>query len=76
MRAVHTEEKMSTSRILRTRKAASYVGLSASTLEKMRLSGDGPRFVRLGRVVGYDVQDLDAWIDQRRAQTSRPEPAA
>ena len=57
-------------RILRTAEAATYVGLSPSTIEKMRLSGDGPAFVRLGgRAVGYDVQDLDDWIDRQRKCT-------
>jgi predicted DNA-binding transcriptional regulator AlpA len=54
-------------RILRTPGAADYTGLSASTLEKRRLSGDGPPFIRLGvRAVGYDVGDLDAWLDAQR----------
>ena len=57
-------------RILRTPAAADYVGLSASTLEKMRLSSAGPEFVRLGgRAVGYDVRDLDEWLDEQRAET-------
>ena len=57
-------------RILRTPDAASYIGLSSSTLEKKRLTGDGPEFIRLGgRAVGYDVAALDAWIEkQRRTQ--------
>jgi hypothetical protein len=33
----------SVKRVLRTPEAAEYVGLSASTLEKFRLSGEGPR---------------------------------
>jgi predicted DNA-binding transcriptional regulator AlpA len=59
-------------RILRQPAAAKYVGLAESTLEKYRLTGGGPRFVRLGvRAIGYDVQDLDAWIDaQKRSSTS------
>jgi predicted DNA-binding transcriptional regulator AlpA len=59
-------------RVLRTPDAALYVGLTASTLEKMRLTGVGPRFVRLGtRAVGYAMGDLDAFIDQgRRSSTS------
>ena len=58
-------------RILRTVQAASYVGLSASALEKMRLTDTGPRFVRLGgKAVGYDVRDLDAWLDARRESGS------
>ena len=54
-------------RILRTPEASDYVGLSASSLEKKRLTGDGPRYIRLGgRAIGYDIQDLDAWIDEQR----------
>src|SRR5262249_38476890 len=59
-------------RVLRTRAAADYVGLTPSTLEKKRLSGDGPPFVRLGaRAVGYTVDDLDAFVEAgRRTSTS------
>jgi excisionase family DNA binding protein len=58
-------------RILRTNEAAEYLGLSASTLEKMRLTGGGPQFIRLGgRAVGYDVCDLDAWLDDQRQSSS------
>lgn len=56
-----------TKRILRTPQAAEYVGLSPATLEKKRLIGGGPRFVRLGgRAVGYDIRDLDKWLDAQR----------
>jgi len=52
-------------RILRTREAAAYLGLSPSTLEKRRLRGEGPRFIRLGgRAIGYRIEDLDGWLDQ------------
>ena len=62
---------MATQRILRTGDAAAYVGLSPSTLEKKRLTGDGPRFIHLGgRSVGYDLADLDDWLDQQKAATS------
>jgi predicted DNA-binding transcriptional regulator AlpA len=61
-------------RVLRTPDAALYLGLTASTLEKMRLTGDGPRFIRLGaRAVGYARDDLDAFVDAgRRRSTSDP----
>lgn len=51
-------------RRLRTPGAAQYVGYSESTLEKKRLTGDGPPFIRLGRAVVYDTRDLDAWLAQ------------
>ena len=63
---------MAIKRILRTPEAAQYVGLSPSTLEKKRLAGGGPDFVRLGgRAVGYDRATLDSWLEgQRRTSTS------
>lgn len=63
---------------LRAPAAADYLGLSASTLAKMRLRGDGPVYMKAGpRVVLYDRADLDAWLDSRkRRSTSEPDPAA
>src|SRR5262249_36869574 len=62
-------------RILMLRKtpaAANRLGLAESTLEKMRLTGRGPRFIRMGRVVRYDDDDLDAYIEAgRRISTSQ-----
>ena len=62
---------MTTKRILRTAEAAEYLGLAASTLEKRRLTSDGPAFIRLGgRAVGYDIADLDGWLDRQRQQST------
>jgi hypothetical protein len=58
---------------LRTPEAAEYLGLSSSTLEKRRLTGDGPVFCKCGRTVVYDIQDLDKYLaDCRRRSTSDP----
>ena len=46
-------------RVVRTPAAANYVGLARATLEKMRVTGRGPRFIRLGRAVVYAIEDLD-----------------
>ncbi len=58
--------------LLRPPKAASYLGLSVSTLAKQRLRGDGPKFVRLSaRAIGYLQADLDEWLaDKRFGSTS------
>ena len=58
-------------RKLRTREAALYTSLAKSTLEKMRVRGDGCPFIRIGRAVLYDQDDLDAWLaNNRRKSTS------
>lgn len=60
---------------LRAPAAAEYLGLSTSTLAKMRLRGDGPVYMKAGRrVVLYDAADLEAWLRTRkRRSTSEPD---
>jgi predicted DNA-binding transcriptional regulator AlpA len=56
--------------------AATYVGLSVSTLAKQRLRGDGPKFVRLSpRAIGYLQVDLDAWLAEKRFGSTSEYPA-
>jgi predicted DNA-binding transcriptional regulator AlpA len=56
-------EERRMSEIFHTPGAAQYVRLGESTLEKMRVSGTGPKFVRLGaRRIAYLKADLDEWI--------------
>jgi hypothetical protein len=53
---------MTTSTYLQTPGAAERLGLAAGTLEKMRVRGDGPPYLRLTpRRVVYAVDTLDAW---------------
>ena len=57
--------------MLRTGAAASYIGLSSSTLEKLRLRGGGPIYCQPTRAVLYDPDDLDRWLAlHRRSSTS------
>lgn len=55
--------------LLTTKQAAKFVGLSESTLNQYRVTGRGPRFIRLGgsRLVRYDRRELETWArsDQR-----------
>ena len=66
-----------TKRVLRAPEAATYTGLSQSTLAKRRLYGLPPQYLSLGgRAVGYAIDDLDVWLEScRRASTSQRESA-
>ena len=58
---------------LNTAQAAHYLGISARTLEDMRISDEGPVWRRHGlRHVRYHIDDLDAWSRTRRQQDARP----
>ena len=49
-------------RLLTQREAALNLRLSERTLERLRVTGTGPRFVRAGRSVRYRETDLEVWI--------------
>jgi predicted DNA-binding transcriptional regulator AlpA len=63
---------------LNVREAAAHLNVSKSLLDKLRLTGEGPDYMKLGqRRVVYAVQDLDAWAESGRREkaTSRLELA-
>ena len=51
--------------LLTQREAALALRLSERTLERMRVTGNGPRFVKCNRSIRYQQTDLDAWIASR-----------
>lgn len=60
-----------------TPEAAEYLRLAPKTLEKYRVTGDGPPFRKHGRRVLYHREELDAWSEeQARLSTSDPGPGS
>ena len=53
------------SRINRKR-AAEFLGVSLSWLDKSRVSGIGPPYILLGSRVVYDSRDLEAYMNNNR----------
>ena len=62
-------------RVLNVDQAADLLGLSASTMAKMRLSGNGPVFCKLGRRVVYRREDIDAYLEAARRTSTSDEGA-
>lgn len=52
--------------------AARYLGLERQYLTRLRMTGGGPRYGKIGhRLVVYRLEDLDAWLASKtRASTS------
>lgn len=61
---------MNTAPKLNVEQASDLTGLSTSTLNKLRVFGGGPPFLKLGRRVVYDPADLDAWMAERRRRST------
>ncbi|MBY0298553.1 MAG: helix-turn-helix domain-containing protein [Methylobacterium sp.] len=57
-------------KLLTTSQAASYLGVTKNYLERLRVFGTGPVFIKSGRQVRYDRADLDEWRPARRCRST------
>ncbi|MFC5386841.1 helix-turn-helix transcriptional regulator [Aquamicrobium segne] len=70
---MYAKPTLLTPRFLRTKEAATFLGLSPRTLEKHRTYGTGPLFRKLGGRVVYAIDELEAWAERGTvASTSDP----
>lgn len=60
---------MSSLNVLNEREAAAVVGCSVALLRKWRLFSEGPSYCKIGRLVRYRLEDLNAFLDQHRVET-------
>jgi predicted DNA-binding transcriptional regulator AlpA len=50
--------------------AAKYVGVSVAFMNRARVVGDGPAYVKLGRRVVYNKADIDSWLASKRKRST------
>jgi hypothetical protein len=58
---------------LRPCAAAEYIGISVGTLNNKRIYGGGPPFIKVGRVILYPTDALDAWLAEQPRYRSTSE---
>lgn len=56
-------------RRLNTPDAAEYLGVKRGTMEVWRSLGKGPRYIKLGTRVVYEISDLDSFAASRVVET-------
>jgi hypothetical protein len=59
------ETKPILGKFLDNQQAADYLRLSPRTLDRQRVTGEGPQFRKFGRRVIYAIEDLEAWANER-----------
>lgn len=65
-----------TRRLLTDPEAATYLGVSLSFLRQGRMEGrranrsPGPPFIKMGKAIRYDLQDLDSWLAANRREVA------
>ena len=58
------DRRTSTPILLTEKEAGKLLGFSIRTLQKWRIQGEGPPFVRISaRAIRYRREDLDQWIE-------------
>jgi excisionase family DNA binding protein len=50
---------------LTSKQAAAYLRVSKSYVDKLRVYGGGPRFLRFGRKILYRRSELNVWAEER-----------
>ncbi len=67
---------MTDSQFLTQSEAAKSLRLSQRTLERLRVAGTGPSFVKAGRRVLYRATALESWADARTFRSTAEADAA
>lgn len=68
MRLVGQEPKIDPNQMLIEVQVADLVCQSVRTLQKWRVTGQGPAFYKLGQSVRYRYAEVQGWIASRRVQ--------
>jgi excisionase family DNA binding protein len=50
--------------LVTVKQAAEYLCCGVSTLNRLRITGGGPRFAKIGNSVRYRIADLDAYVER------------
>ena len=56
--------------LLNTEQAAKRFGLSPRTLERYRVTGEGPEYVKMGHAVRYSLSALRRWLKGRTRRST------
>jgi predicted DNA-binding transcriptional regulator AlpA len=60
---------MPDSNVLNERQAANMLGCSVALMRKWRRLGKGPSYSRIGRLVRYQHEDIDEFLEANRVAT-------
>lgn len=61
-------------RLLCEKEVSHICGMSVSWLQKRRVHGDGPPFIKMGRSVRYRCVDIEAYLERQRRKSTSDKP--
>lgn len=63
--APKNDSKGKTEDLINEQELADWLGESVSSIQKWRVSGKGPKFIKKPKGVGYRPSDVEAWLESR-----------
>ncbi len=63
-------------KFVRTPELAKLTSTSKRYWEKLRLAGGGPVYIRFGGIVAYDLNDVLAWLEERKRTSTTDDRTA
>jgi hypothetical protein len=69
------DKPMTVEHLLSAKSLAERIGVTEGCLAKWRGTGEGIRFVRVGRRIMYAPADIAEWLDARRVNSTSAEAA-
>lgn len=64
------EPSKSESKLLDENELAQWIDEPVSSIQKWRVSGKGPKFIKKPKGVGYRVSDVEKWLDERTVSST------
>ena len=61
-----------TGQLLTREEVADYLGVPRRTLDSWAYRGGGPPFFKVGRHTRYRIEDIVAWLEDRRQEVAAP----
>ena len=56
--------------LINAKQTAQHLCITEGTLAKWRLTGESPKFLRVGRRIAYDPRDVQTRLDARRVSNT------
>ena len=66
----NNENKVSETRYITEAQLENITQRSRKSWQRDRVNGTGPNFIRCGGKILYDMRDIEAWMDERKFQST------
>ena len=63
-----TTDELPGANLLDTRQVAELLNVSTTLVEQWRASGEGPTYIKMGRLIRYRVEDVDKFITKNTVE--------